>query len=56
MAELEKEICSIRVMFPVDSDEQAIDIKKKLKDVLSPMPDATFDFRIIGGRLPVSKV
>ncbi|GAI82563.1 unnamed protein product, partial [marine sediment metagenome] len=27
--------CTIRIMFPVESDEQAIDCKKKVKEALS---------------------
>jgi len=40
------EICSIRIMFPVSSDEQAIEYKKKIQSVLSDNPDAQIQFSI----------
>ena len=42
----EKEICSIRIMFPVESDEQAIAYKKKISDILSEIADAQINFSI----------
>lgn len=41
-----KEICSIRIVFPVMSDEQAIDYKKRLSDILADIPDAHIDFSL----------
>lgn len=41
------EICSIRIMFPVKSDEQALDCKKKIKDALSDVPDVQTQFSIM---------
>ena len=43
------ELCTIRIMFPVDSDEQAIGIKKKIKEILSDKPDAQVQFSIMTG-------
>ena len=40
-------------MFPVESDEQAFDCKKKVQDMLSTIPDTRVDFRIIAGGLPI---
>lgn len=42
-----KEICSIRIAFPVMTDEQAIEYKKKVSAVLSDIPDANIQFSII---------
>ena len=42
-----KELCSIRIMFPVDTDEQAIDYKKKIAAVLSEIPEAQINFSIM---------
>lgn len=42
-----QEICQIRIMFPVDTDEQAIKYKKKIADVLSDVPDANVQFSIM---------
>ncbi len=40
------EICSIRIMFPVESDESAIEYKKKITDILSEIPEAQIHFTI----------
>lgn len=50
-----QEICSIRIMFPVESDEQAIDYKKRIAEVLKDVPEATTQFSLISGQpaLPV---
>ncbi|GAI56450.1 unnamed protein product, partial [marine sediment metagenome] len=39
-------------IFPVDSDEQAIDVKKKIKAILGENPDAMFNFNIGSMILP----
>jgi len=41
------EICTIRIMFPVDSDEQAIDYKKRIAEVLKGNPDAQIHFALV---------
>ena len=41
-----KELCTIRIMFPVESDEQAIEYKKKLTAVLVDKSDAHIDFNL----------
>lgn len=41
-----QEICSIRIMFPVESDEQAIDYKKKIAAILSEISEAQIQFSI----------
>ena len=45
-----QEICNIRIMFPVASDDEAIGYKKKITDMLSSNPDAVINFSIISGR------
>lgn len=42
-----KELCTIRIGFPVDSDEQAIEYKKKISAVFSELPAARIDFGLI---------
>jgi len=42
-----KEICSIRIGFPVTSDEQAIEYKKKISEVLSDIPFARIEFSLM---------
>ncbi len=54
------EICTIRMMFPVESDEQAIAFKKKISVILAEIPDAQMQFSLAtipaslarGGKLP----
>jgi len=41
------EICQIRIMFPVESDEDAIVCKKKIKEALAGKPDAQMQFTIM---------
>jgi len=51
MDEQIKEYCIIKLMFPVTSDEQAFDCKKKVQAMLSAIPNSRVDFRIIAGEL-----
>lgn len=44
---LPAQVCSIRIMFPVDTDEQAIAYKKKLGDVLADIPQARIEFTLM---------
>lgn len=41
------EICQIRIMFPVDTDEQAIEYKKKITALLTEIPDAQITFNLM---------
>ncbi len=41
------EICTITIVFPVASDDDAIEYKKKIGDVIKDIPDARVDFRIM---------
>lgn len=41
-----EQLCVISIMFPVSSDDQAIDYKKKLAEVLLPIPDVRIEFRL----------
>lgn len=43
----QKEICRMTLTFPVDTDEQAIDIKKKVGAVLSELQDAQINFSLM---------
>lgn len=45
-----REVCSIRIMFPVESDEQAIEYKKKIAALLAEIPDAQIQFNLMSGR------
>ncbi len=56
MGQDNKEVCSIRIMFPVDSDEHAIEFKKKIGLLLAEIPDAQIQFSIMTGRPPLGAV
>ena len=42
----QKEVCTLRIMFPVESDEQALDCKKKIGVALSDIPETQTQFSI----------
>ena len=52
MAKDSSEICTIRIVFPVESDEKAIEYKRKIKDVLSDISDVQIHFAIMSARSP----
>ena len=41
-----KQVCIIAVSFPVESDEAAIAVKKKIGDAISDLDESRIDFRI----------
>lgn len=41
------EICRMTLTFPVESDEKAIVIKKKIAEVLSELDDAQINFSLM---------
>ena len=41
-----KQICSINIAFPVEDDNEAIQLKKKIEQTLKDNPNARIDFRI----------
>lgn len=47
MEQSKQEVCSIRIAFPVESDEQAIGYKKKITDILTDIPDVNISFSIL---------
>lgn len=40
------QVCSIRIMFPVETDEQAIVYKKKIGNILADRPQARIEFSL----------
>lgn len=42
----DSEVCTIRIMFPIESDEQAISYKKRIAEVLVDKPEAQIHFAI----------
>lgn len=47
-----QQLCVVTIMFPVDSDDQAIDYKKKLSAVVAPISDARIEFRLTNASSP----
>ena len=47
------EVCSIRISFPVESDDQAIEYKKKIGEVLAPIPTARIEFTLTTVPIPM---
>lgn len=45
-----QQVCSIRIAFPVTSDEAAIEYKKQIDKILADIPDANIQFSILSGR------
>lgn len=44
---LPKQVCTIQIGFPVDTDEQAIDYKKKIGEVLADIPQVRIEFSLM---------
>lgn len=44
MADAKKELCTIRIMFPAESDEQALGVKKQITELLKDNQEATVQF------------
>ncbi len=47
MDKSKQELCTIRIMFPVVSDELAINYKKLITDILKDNSDANIQFSIM---------
>lgn len=41
-----QQICSIRIGFPVETDEQAIEYKKKISAILAEVPQVRIEFSL----------
>lgn len=46
------QVCTMHVGFPIESDEQAIEYKRKIAAVLVDLPKARIDLSIIAAPLP----
>lgn len=46
MDKSDQQLCSIRIMFPVETDEQAIDYKKKITACVADIPEAAIEFSL----------
>jgi len=45
-----KQLCTIRIGFPVKSDEQAIEYKRKIGAILAEIPEAQIQFSLMTAR------
>lgn len=50
-----KQTCIISVSFPVDSDEQAVEYKRKITSVLAEMPAAKISLMLMNNEPPPTK-
>lgn len=44
---MDKEICTIRIIFPVKDDEQALAAKKKIQEALSEIEGVQIQFMLM---------
>lgn len=44
--ETPKQICTLRILFPIETDEDAISYKQKITSILSQIPDAQINFSL----------
>jgi hypothetical protein len=44
---INKQVCSIRIMFQVDTDEKAFDCKKKIATLFTDNPDVHITFSLM---------
>lgn len=42
-----KELCTLRIAFPVESDEHAVSVKKQISDILTGIPKVQIHFSIM---------
>ncbi len=42
----DRQVCSLSVMFPITTDEEAIAIKAKIAEVLVGIPESRIEFRL----------
>ena len=49
-----RQVCTITIVFPVESDEQAVTVKQQLSAVTATLADVHTDFRIM--TVPVRNV
>jgi len=49
--EPQKQLCTLRIVFPVDTDEDAICYKQKITAVLANIPEAQIQFGLMNAPL-----
>ncbi len=48
-----KQVCIIKIIFPVSSDEEAIEVKKTIAEHLDKIPEAVINFSLMSGQPPL---
>lgn len=43
----QQQVCTIRIIFAVETDEQAIEYKKKIGDILADIPNVQIQFSLM---------
>ena len=56
MDQPKEQICTIRIMFPVKTDEQAIEYKKKIAAVLIEIPEAQLQFSLMSAAMSIASL
>lgn len=49
------QICTIKIMFPVKSDDEAIEYKKKIDNILSGIQDAHMQFNLMSPQAAMNR-
>jgi len=49
----EIELCTIRIAFPVESDDEAIGYKKKISEILADIPQVRIEFSLNNVPVPM---
>lgn len=55
MGQDKSEVCTLRIMFPVTSDEKAIEAKHKVEEALADVGDVTVQFALMSAPAAMPK-
>lgn len=50
--EKQPQVCIIKVVFPAESDDAALDIKKKIGVIVEDTPGVQINFNLLAGHIP----
>jgi hypothetical protein len=42
-----RQLCRITIMFPIDTDDKAVEYKKAITEIMSKVSDARIDFSLV---------
>ena len=46
----QSQLCTLRIAFPVESDDEAMAVKKKISEILAGVKDAQVNFSLVNAR------